>query len=39
VDRRQKMGSAGRRHVIKHYGLSDQADKLAAALGEAAAGV
>jgi glycosyltransferase involved in cell wall biosynthesis len=38
VDRRQEMGSAGRRHVIEHYGLSDQADKLAAALHEAAAG-
>lgn len=37
-ERRQGMGSAGRRHVIEHYGLSDQADKLAAALGEAAAG-
>ena len=36
-DRRQQMGSAGRRHVIQHYGLSDQADRLAAALREAAA--
>jgi glycosyltransferase involved in cell wall biosynthesis len=38
VDRRREMGAAGRCHVIEHYGLSEQADKLAAALGEAAAG-
>jgi glycosyltransferase involved in cell wall biosynthesis len=33
---RKRMGAAGRRHVIEHYGLSAQADKLAAALREAA---
>jgi glycosyltransferase involved in cell wall biosynthesis len=33
---RQQMGAAARRHVIEHYGLPAQADKLAAALGEAA---
>lgn len=32
---RQRMGSAARRHVIEHYGLPAQADKLAAALKEA----
>ena len=36
ADRRQQMGSAGRRHVIEHYGLEAQADKLASALLEAA---
>jgi hypothetical protein len=30
------MGAAGRRHVIEHYGLEAQADKLANALREAA---
>lgn len=34
---RQRMGVAARRHVIEHYGLAAQADKLAAALHEAAA--
>ena len=34
--RRQEMGAAGRNHVIDHYGLEAQADKLAAALHEAA---
>ena len=33
---RQQMGAAARRHVIEHYGLRVQADKLAAALREAA---
>jgi hypothetical protein len=33
---RQWMGAAARRHVIDHYGLPAQADKLAAALREAA---
>ncbi|HAF14712.1 MAG TPA: hypothetical protein DCK93_01800 [Blastocatellia bacterium] len=32
---RQTMGAAGRRHVVEHYSLSDQADKLARALREA----
>jgi glycosyltransferase involved in cell wall biosynthesis len=32
---RQTMGEAGRRHVVEHYSLSDQADKLASALYEA----
>ncbi len=32
---RQTMGESGRRHVVKHYSLSDQADKLASALFEA----
>jgi glycosyltransferase involved in cell wall biosynthesis len=32
---RQTMGAAGRRHVIEHYSLSEQADKLAHALREA----
>jgi glycosyltransferase involved in cell wall biosynthesis len=36
ADRRQQMGAAGRRHVIEHYGLEAQADKLASALLEAA---
>lgn len=36
ADQRQKMGEAGRRHVIEHYGLEAQADKLSAALREAA---
>jgi hypothetical protein len=30
------MGAAGRQHVIEHYGLQAQADKLAAALRQAA---
>jgi glycosyltransferase involved in cell wall biosynthesis len=34
--RRKMMGAAGRRHVTEHYGLPAQADKLAAALKEAA---
>jgi glycosyltransferase involved in cell wall biosynthesis len=33
---REKMGAAGRRHVIECYGLAAQADKLAMALREAA---
>jgi glycosyltransferase involved in cell wall biosynthesis len=32
---RRTMGEAGRRHVVAHYSLSDQADKLASALHEA----
>lgn len=32
---RQTMGTAGRRHVVEHYPLSDQADKLERALREA----
>jgi len=36
VGRRQQMGAAGRRHVVEHYGLSAQADKLSAALRDAA---
>jgi glycosyltransferase involved in cell wall biosynthesis len=35
-DKRKWMGAAGRRHVVAHYGLSAQADKLAEALREAA---
>src|SRR5882724_2325332 len=34
--RRREMGAAGRRHVVAHYGLPAQADKLSAALREAA---
>ena len=33
--RRREMGAAGRAHVVAHYGLEEQADKLAAALHEA----
>ena len=33
---RQRMGAAARRHVLENYGLQAQADKLAAALREAA---
>ncbi len=33
--RRLEMGAAGRAHVVAHYGLQEQADKLAAALREA----
>jgi glycosyltransferase involved in cell wall biosynthesis len=33
---RQRMGAAGRRHVLEHFSLSDQAEKLARALHEAA---
>jgi len=36
ADRRGDMGVAGRAHAIAHYGLEDQADKLAAVLREAA---
>jgi glycosyltransferase involved in cell wall biosynthesis len=32
---RHTMGASGRRHVVQHYSLSDQADKLASALYEA----
>ena len=35
VQLRQTMGAAGREHVVKHYSLADQADKLARALNEA----
>jgi glycosyltransferase involved in cell wall biosynthesis len=35
-EKRRKMGMAGRAYAIKHYGLQDQADKLASALIEAA---
>jgi glycosyltransferase involved in cell wall biosynthesis len=34
-DLRQTMGAAGRRHVVEHYPLSAQADKLARALRQA----
>jgi glycosyltransferase involved in cell wall biosynthesis len=34
--RRRKMGEAGRRHVVEHYGLPAQADKLSEALRAAA---
>jgi glycosyltransferase involved in cell wall biosynthesis len=33
--RRRRMGEAGRRHALEHYGLAAQAEKLAAALREA----
>ena len=33
---RKAMGSAGRRHVVEHYSLPDQAEKLAQALHQAA---
>jgi glycosyltransferase involved in cell wall biosynthesis len=33
---REEMGAAGRQHAIEHYGLEDQAEKLVAALREAA---
>jgi glycosyltransferase involved in cell wall biosynthesis len=36
ADQRLKMGAAGRAHAVAHYGLEDQADKLAHALVEAA---
>jgi len=36
TDRRQAMGNAGRLHVLEHYGVEAQADKLAEALQEAA---
>jgi len=36
-ERRERMGTAGRRHVIEHYGLEAQAEKLASALRDAAA--
>jgi glycosyltransferase involved in cell wall biosynthesis len=32
---RSTMGASGRRHVVKHYSLAEQADKLAGALREA----
>jgi glycosyltransferase involved in cell wall biosynthesis len=32
---RKTMGASGRRHIVEHYSLSDQADKLASALYEA----
>lgn len=35
---RKQMGQAGREHAVHHYGLSDQAEKLAQALREAAEG-
>lgn len=37
-DSRELMGAAGRRWALEHYGLAAQADKLAAALREAAHG-
>ncbi len=36
-ERRRKMGVAGRLHVVEHYELQAQADKLAEALRQAAA--
>jgi glycosyltransferase involved in cell wall biosynthesis len=36
-ERCEMMGSAGREHAIEHFGLAAQADKLAAALRDAAA--
>jgi glycosyltransferase involved in cell wall biosynthesis len=33
---RKTMGASGRRHVVEHYSLADQADKFARALHEAA---
>jgi glycosyltransferase involved in cell wall biosynthesis len=35
ADLRKTMGASGRRHIVEHYSLSDQADKLASALYEA----
>lgn len=35
-ERRKAMGEAGRRHALQHYTVPQQADKLAAALHEAA---
>jgi glycosyltransferase involved in cell wall biosynthesis len=35
---RVNMGALGRKYAVSHYGLADQADKLAAALREAAGG-
>ena len=35
-ERRRAMGEAGRRHALEHYTVPQQADKLAAALREAA---
>ncbi len=35
-NQRVKMGAAGRAHAVAHYGLEDQADRLAQALVEAA---
>jgi glycosyltransferase involved in cell wall biosynthesis len=35
-DARRRMGEAGRRHALEHYTVAAQADKLAAALREAA---
>jgi glycosyltransferase involved in cell wall biosynthesis len=35
VSLRRRMGEAGRRHALSHYGLRAQAEKLAAALREA----
>ena len=35
---RRTMGESGRRHAVEHYSLSEQADKLARALHDAAAG-
>jgi glycosyltransferase involved in cell wall biosynthesis len=33
---RRSMGAAGREHALRHYGVAEQAEKLAAALREAA---
>jgi glycosyltransferase involved in cell wall biosynthesis len=38
AQQRQAMGDAGRRHVVDHYSLAEQANKLASALNEAAGG-
>lgn len=35
-ERRKRMGEAGRRHALQHYTVPQQADKLAAALRDAA---
>jgi len=35
AEMRKAMGSAGRRHVVEHYSLPDQAEKLAQALHQA----
>lgn len=37
-DLRRRMGERGRQHALTHYNVPDQADKLVAALREAAAG-
>lgn len=37
-DLRERMGISGRRHVVQHFSLPDQADKLAEALRQAQSG-